>query len=173
MRPGAPARVAKSGKGAKSRTGQAWEDKLDAMHTHYLNVGVEVDRVLPPFRILRRNKDGSLVIRFTGSGIPDYVANVRGWTVRFDAKSTEKAVFTLALLTADQAGALTRNGRRDRHLSGIVAHTAVGDFWIPWSRLAEPWRLHAEGRGPASVDPAAVGVRIDGADWLPALNYLS
>lgn len=150
-------------------TGQAWERKLNAMHAHYLTLGVVVERVTPPWTVIRCNPDGSITIRFTGKGPPDYIAFVDGRVVRFDAKSVKGAAFPLANLSPEQAGALTRNERAGG-VSGLVVQANGQGWWLPWIELQHRWRLWKEGRGAASVMPNEGGTPLDGADWLAAVR---
>lgn len=162
-------------KAKRSGTGQAWESKLEAMHEHYATLGVTVERVVPPFRVIRRNADGSLTIRFVGAGAPDYLAFVGGKVVRFDAKSLLADRFKLVVISPEQAGSLTRCDRAGG-LAGLVVQLTTGTWWVSWSDIAEMWRAWKEGSGIASIPTERmdeVGLRIDGADWLPVVGMLT
>lgn len=179
MRTSAPAKPYNA---KKANLGKAWESILDEEHYRY---GREnraiVIRLYPPHRQLRRNTDGSALVRYTEPGPCDYIASTAGETFYLDAKDTESDELGLVLVKEHQAAKLTEmEAMNASNIGGIILRlgiTAAHRHWfVPWMTLRGPWqhwntttRVKA-GENRVGLDwLARNAIRIHGgSDWLTA-----
>ena len=166
----------------KANLGKAWESILDEEHYRYLKERrAIVLRLYPPHLQLRRNTDGSALVRYTEPGPCDYIASTPGETFYLDAKDTEKDEFPFPMLAVHQAAKLTEmEAMNASNIGGILLRlgiTAAHRHWfVPWMTLAGPWRHWSTtarvkaGENRVGLDwLARNAIRIyGGSDWLTA-----
>ena len=166
----------------KANLGKAWEAILDEEHYRYLkDRRAIVLRLYPPHRQLRRNTDGSALVRYTEPGPCDYIASTPGETFYLDAKDTEADELGLAMVKDHQAAKLTEmEAMNASNIGGILLRlgiTAAHRHWfVPWMTLAGPWRHWSTtarvkaGENRVGLDwLARNAIRIyGGSDWLTA-----
>lgn len=166
----------------KANLGKAWESILDEEHYRYHKDGrAIVIRLYPPHRQLRRNPDGSALVRYTEPGPCDYIASTGAETFYLDAKDTEDDAMALAMVKDHQAAKLTEMGALNAsNIGGILLRlgvTAAPRHWfVPWATLARPWtHWHTTARVKAGENRVgldwlarnAIPMR-GGSDWLSA-----
>ena len=136
--------------------GLALERDLDAYHA-----------TLPGWYVQRNHADRERGKR----GEPDYTAipcrTVHGShrVVVFDAKSTKAARWAVSLLAPHQAAAFQRITDLG-HTAGVYLRLGTGpnagDWWLPWSDLAEGWRAFYRERVTFYPVPRW---KVEGMDW--------
>jgi penicillin-binding protein-related factor A (putative recombinase) len=171
----------------KANLGKAWESILDEQHVEYLRARSAIAiRLYPPHRQLRRNTDGSALVRYTEPGPCDYIASTRGETFYLDAKDTEADEMSLAMVKDHQAAKLSEmEAMNASNIGGILLRlgiTAAPRHWfVPWMSLRGPW---TRWNTTARVKPGENRVGLDwlarnaipmrgGSDWLSAAIQFS
>lgn len=114
-------------------SGHHFEDYIMGGCRYYEELGFAKFQKTPePFRTLRKYRDGTATIRFTGKAEPDYIGCEQGGTlIVFEAKKTTTDKLLQSVVTTHQWKALDKYEEL-----GATAGVCVGikdeTFWIDW-----------------------------------------
>lgn len=113
--------------------GHSFENYIMGACKKYEDLGVaKIAKVPEPFRTLRKYRDGTATVRFTGNAEPDFMGCHRGGVIiAFEAKRTLTNKLMQSVVTEHQWEALDGYEK----LGGTVGVCAgIGDetFWIDW-----------------------------------------
>lgn len=119
---------------ASNYQGQMFERLLDqACLVYRLKERAIIEKTPEPFRVKKKNQDGTFVGWFTGLAQPDYKGTLRGGrAIAFEAKMTTKDRIQMKVITDHQAGCL------DFHLNmgavvGVCVMIRKTVGFVPWS----------------------------------------
>ena len=172
----------------KANLGKEWEALLDVEHTRYHHTGrAVVIRLYPPHRQIRRNADGSALVRYTEPGPCDYIASTAGETYYLDAKDTRENRLPFSMLADHQAKKLDEMERVSAsNVGGLLLRlgieSAPRQWFVPWMCLGPRWWTWQ--RNPARAKPGEAAVGLEwlarnaipmrgGSDWLTAAIQFS
>lgn len=142
---------------SRTRNGAALEADLAVFHATLVEWVVHQQHP-------RTNGSGRII----GKGAPDFLACCPGHAVLFDAKSTIRATWDVALLEAHQAAHLDRWDRAGL-TAGIYLRLPSGDRWVPWDVVGPMWREWWQTKARRYVT-AEHGVAVVGCDWTAAIG---
>lgn len=165
---------------ATANLGKPFEEALEAMHATYNTGGkASVTRIPAPMQPIGKGVKGVFPAIYVKRGAPDFHAQVAGFSLLFDAKSTiQTERWSLADLPAHQAAAFDRHEQQGGK-SFVLLLLGSKVYLLPWSNVGPVWKNRDRGlakRGEASLTVAdcdRLGFSCRWVHWLPtALVWL-
>lgn len=113
--------------------GHSFENYIMGACKRYDDLGVaKITKVPEPFRTLRKYRDGTATVRFTGNAEPDFMGCQKGGElIAFEAKRTLTNKLMQNAVTEHQWDALERYAQLGG-TTGVCAGIGDETFWIDW-----------------------------------------
>lgn len=123
--------------GINNARGLSFEKYIEGACEYYKNRGIaKVDKMPEPFRVKRKNNDGSFYGYFTSHAEPDFQGTLKGGrSIVFEAKYTRTDKMQRKVLTKEQMESLNYHMELGA-LSAVCIGIKDDFFFIPW----EVWR---------------------------------
>lgn len=114
--------------------GQMFERLIDQACLHYRVKGIAVIEKTPePFRVKKKNSDGTFTGWFTGNAQPDYKGTLAGGqAIVFEAKMTGKDRIKRSVITDHQAACLDAHQELGA-LTGVCCMIKRTAAFVPWN----------------------------------------
>lgn len=145
-----------------SDAGHLHEKLIEGACRWYRAMGVaRITKTPEPFRVRKKNPDGTALVSFTAHAEPDFKGSLRGGKlICFEAKFTSTDRMKQDVVTRDQAAALTEYAALGA-VTGVCVGIGDQAFFVPWevfSHMKEifgrkyataedlkPWRVESRG----------------------------
>lgn len=121
--------------------GRLFENLIDQACRHYRNNGdATIEKTPEPFRVKKKNNDGTFTGWFTGLAQPDYKGTLKGGqAIAFEAKMTGSDRIKKSVVTEHQAACLSLHAEMGAKVGVCcMIRKTVGFIpWDVWSKMKE------------------------------------
>lgn len=128
---------------ASNNQGRLFENLVDQACLYYRNKGDAVIEKTPePFRVKKKNTDGTFTGWFTGLAQPDYKGTLAGGqAIAFEAKMTSADRMKKSVVTVHQAACLELHAEMGARV-GVCCMIRKTVGFVPWSVWSEMKQIY-------------------------------